>query len=925
MISGFRFSREELSFELLTEAHHASTRKELLQLLHPTVAQWFSQFKEITLPQQYGVTLIHDRQNALISAPTGSGKTFTAFLSILNELVQLAEKKKLEDRVYCVYVSPLRALAADIEKNLSAPLKEMEAAFQQATGKTHGVRVAMRSGDTPPAERARMAKKPPHILITTPESLAIILASPKFIENFQAVQWMVVDEIHELCNSKRGVHLSLSIERLQRLNKKTFSRIGLSATIAPLEDVAEFLVGYQDGRSRDCTIVNAQFSKKMDIELLSPSPDLVYVTQDQLQKRSYKILDELIRSHRTTLIFTNTRAGTERIVHHLKNYFPGTYGEGLEAHHSSLSRSERQKVENRLKNGELKAVVCSTSLELGIDIGYIDLVVQVGSPKSVARALQRTGRSGHDIYKVSESKLIALDRDDVVEMGVMLSEAKKGHIDRVQIPQNALDVLAQHVVGLAIEKPWDVEEAFQLVKQSYCYRNLSRDDFLNVLRFLSGGFGQLEKYRVYGKIWFDEEKNAFGKRGKLVRIIYCTNIGTIPDEVSVRVNLHPAGMHIGNIEEDFLERLKKGDRFVLGGKTYQFEYARGMQCYVSKAGGMRPTIPQWFSEMLPLSFDLASAIGRFRGNLALAMQNKGQPEVLAYIRKECSCNENAALAIYHYFAEQMGFFKLLGFHGFHSDERLIVEEFQSEGRRHFIFHALFGRRVNEVLSKILAKRISHEINRNVLISFNDNGFVLTCTRAVHVDIKKQLFMFARLHLDEEAMEAIQRTETLRRKFRHVAVRSFMILRNYMGRKRSVGKMQMSAHVLFGISSRLANFPVVKETFREILEDHMDLRNARVIQERLRKNELQLSILKPYDLPSPFAQLLITQGISDVVLLADRRAILERLHSLVLKRLGKSVPEAPVNLEPERKKEAPEPFNPLKPSRRLPRKRPRWTG
>ncbi|MFH1750342.1 MAG: ATP-dependent helicase [Candidatus Micrarchaeota archaeon] len=863
-----------------------NTREEVLGLLSPSVKDWFSHFKEITLPQRFGVKLIHEGKNVLISAPTGSGKTLTAFLSIINELVGLAESGNLEDRIYCIYISPLRALAADIEKNLNGPLQEMEAAYEKKTGKTHKIRVAMRSGDSTPAERARMTSQPPHILITTPESMAIILSAPKFIENFKWVKWIIVDEIHELASSKRGTHLSLTLERLQGMNETKFARIGLSATIAPLDQIAEFLAGYEAGKPRDCTIVNAQYAKEMKLDLQAPSDDLIHITQDELQKRTYKILDDLIQQHHTTLIFTNTRSGTERLVHHLKTYFPKNYLDRIEAHHSSLSREERRDVENKLKKGELKVVVSSTSLELGIDIGYIDLVIQMGSPKSVSRALQRTGRSGHDVYKISESRLIALDRDDLVEMGVMLQEAYGGHIDKVQIPQNSLDVLSQHVVGMAVTKQWTIPEALALIRQSYCYRNLDEKDFRNVLSFLSGKFASLEKYRVYGKIWFDEAKEEFGRRGKMLRVLYATNIGTIPDSVSITVNLLPLGRHIGSIEEEFLGRLRKGDRFVLGGKTYSYEYSKGMQAYVSIAAGLKPTIPRWFSETLPLSFDLALAISKFRGQLGETMRNKSKAETISFIKKSCHCDDNAANVIYNYFSEQMSFLNLLRVNSFHSDRNLIIEEFLSEGKRHFIFHAVYGRRVNEVLAKVLAAKISHKINRNVVISLNDNGFVLTMSRAISIDIKKELFVFSQLDLEDEARDAIKQTETLKRKFRDVAVRSFMILRNYMGKRRSIGRQQMSAHVMLGISTRLADFPVIKETYREILEDHMDLKNATLIQKALKDGAISVSALPAYDLPSPFAQLLITQGISDIVLMADRKALLEQLHTLVLKRIGK---------------------------------------
>ncbi|MEK6843010.1 MAG: ATP-dependent helicase, partial [Candidatus Micrarchaeota archaeon] len=441
-------------------------------------------------------------------------------------------------------------------------------------------------------------------------------------------------------------------------------------------------------------------------------------------------------------------------------------------------------------------------------------------------------------------------------------------------------------VGMAIQQQWKFDDALKVVRQSYCYRNLTDKQFKSVLMYLSGSFSSLEKFRVYGKIWYDDQKQEFGKRGKMLRVLYATNIGTIPDEVSVSVRLLPLSKHIGNIEEEFLERLRKGDRFVLGGNIYSYEYAKGMNAYVSIAAGQKPTIPQWFSEMLPLSFDLSVAISKYRGALCDMMKNKSKLEVMSFIRKNSHCNDLAATAIYNYFSDQMAFLSLLRCHVFHSDKQLVIEEFLSEGKRHFIFHSLFGRRVNDVLAKVLAARISNKINRNVVISFNDNGFVLTMSRAVNVEIKKELFMIANLDLEDQAREAIKQTETLKRKFRNVAVRSLMILKNYMGKKRSVGRQHMGAHVMLGISSRLADFPVIQETYREILEDYMDLKNAKLIQKQLKDGTLTVTALPPYDLPSPFAQLLITQGISDVVLVADRKAILEQLHTLVLKRIGK---------------------------------------
>ena len=463
---------------MISEQTKTYSKKAIYKKLHPWVRQWFDEnFDDFTPAQKQAIVEIHNKKNILISSPTGSGKTLTAFLSIISELVTLSQKEELTDNVYCIYISPLKALDNDIEKNLEEPLKGIE----KIAGRELGIRKAVRTGDTSQYQRQKMLKKPPHILITTPETLSILLVAPKFREKLSHVKYVIIDEIHSLADNKRGVHLSLSLERLHHLIGG-FTRIGLSATVSPLEEVAKFLVGYEYGIERDCLVASINYLKELDMEVISPVSDIVLADSEDTRLATYDILDDLIQENKTTLIFTNTRSGTERFVYNLKTMYPSHYNSNnIMAHHSSLSKEVRLETENKLKNGELKCVISSTSLELGIDIGYIDLVVLINSPKSVSRALQRIGRSGHRLHEKSKGKIIVTDRDDLVECSVLLKDAKEGKIDKINIPKNCLDVLAQHIYGMAIENPWDIDYAYDVIRKSYCYKDLTRDDYEDVL------------------------------------------------------------------------------------------------------------------------------------------------------------------------------------------------------------------------------------------------------------------------------------------------------------------------------------------------------------------------------------------------------------------------------------------------------------
>ncbi|MFH1585318.1 MAG: ATP-dependent helicase [archaeon] len=846
--------------------------KDVEKVLHPLVKEWFfSKFKDLSLTQKYGVLNIWEKKDILISAPTGGTKTLTAFLSILNYLVIKAEKDELEDKIYAVYTSPLKALSNDIHKNLVEPLQEINELAKKKKIKLQEIRVALRTGDTSVSERAKMAKKVPHIFITTPESLAIVLTTKKFVENVKAVEYCIVDEIHALDN-KRGTYLSLTLERLNEASSTWSVKIGLSATVAPIKEVAKYLVGI--GENRSVYIAEVPLDKKVDVQVLSPVKDIM--EDEGLHIKMYNLLSELISQHKTTLIFTNTRSGTERVVNYLKERFPTEYGDdNIAAHHSSLSKSHRFEIEEKLRNGELKVVVCSTSLELGIDIGYIDLVIMLGSPKSSSRALQRLGRAGHKLHDVAKGRFIVMDRDDLVECAIIQKEMIERKINKIRFPKNCLDVLSQQIFGMAIYKVWNIDEIFSLIRNSYCYSTLTKNDFYDVISYLAGEYA-LEKSSVYGKIWFDKDTKEIGKRGKLARVLYLTNIGTIPEESFIRVKIAGTDERVGMIDEAFLSRMKKGDVFVLGGRKYQYRYTKGMNLYVASNVARAPNIPSWFSEALPLSFDSANEINQFRSIMNQKMKSRqSQKKIVEFIKEYLYLPSETAEAIYNYFLEQHSFLEIP------DQNTIVVEKFTDNDKKYLLFHTLYGRRVNDVLSRALGFLIGSSGGRDIEMGITDNGFYLAGERMV---IKRALEYLNEDNLEQVLKEAIDRTDILLRRFRHCATRALMILRNYKGNRKTVGKQQMKSHFLLAAVKKITNeFPILREARREVLEDLMDIDSAKLVLRDIKKKKIEVKIVET-TIPSPFALNLILQGHHDLIRIEDKQAFLRRMHELHIQRI-----------------------------------------
>ncbi|MBO4248121.1 ATP-dependent helicase [Halomicrobium sp. IBSBa] len=880
---------------------------DVLDRLAPVVQEWWvEQFGEFvphnggffTPPQKEAIPLIHERENALIAAPTGSGKTLASFTGIVNELFAKAREDALDNSVYCLYVSPLKSLANDIHRNLAVPLSDITEKLDER-GETVEIRHAIRHGDTSDSDRQQMLETTPHILNTTPETLAILLNSPKFKEKLRTVEYVVVDEIHSLAENKRGTHLSVSLERLEALADGSPTRIGCSATVEPLDEMAQFLVGCErhgaggdDWSPREYEIVDARFARDFDVELTTPTDDLIDTPRDVIQGRFYQQLHELIREHTNTLVFTNTRSGAERVLHNLRSEFDDYGEDNSGCHHGSLSKERRQEIEERLKAGTLDVVTTSTSLELGIDMPHVDLVVQVGSPKSVAALLQRVGRAGHQLGETVTGRVVALDRDELIECAVMLKKATEGFVDRVFVPERAQDVATQHVYGMAINAVRPEREAEAILRRAYPYREYTDDEWEQLCRYLTADYPGMEDKNVYAKIWRDtndppdgehhyEEypvgEHLIGKRGRMARVIYMTNIGTIPDSFTCDVYTRASDEWVGQLDEGYLDTLESGDVFVLGGDNFEYRYRRGSKVYVDRTSA-RPTVPSWFSERLPLSYDLGREILAFQRQLLARLEEGGPPAVRLWLR-EFPLDENTVRAITRMFSEQVAY---AGSESVSTDDRLVIEVAldHDEYERHYYVHSGYGRRFNDGFSRLVAYRVAQRASANVQVAVADNGFTLSMPLNRKVDIEGIVTDIDPTAVRADLRASLDGTDLLQRYFRINATRALMILKRYKGYEKSASEQQVNAEMLLSFAEELGEFAVVEETYREILEDKLNVDAIEDVTGAIQAGELAVETVR-VDSPSPRAFGLATLLASDVVLAEDESAVLQAFHDRVL--------------------------------------------
>ena len=692
-------------------------------LFHPAVAAWFAQrFSAPTAAQAEAWPAIKAGRHVLIAAPTGSGKTLAAFMAAIDDLVRQGVEGTLPDETQVVYVSPLKALSNDIRANLEAPLAGIREALRAQGLPDVDIRTWVRTGDTPSGERQRMSRRPPHIVVTTPESLYVLLGSESGRKMLATVRTVIVDEIHALAPNKRGSHLALSLERLDSLCGRCLLRIGLSATQKPIETVARFLVGAggEGEGSPACTIVDSGHRRVRDLALEIPDSPLEAVMSTEVWDQVYRRLADLIAQHRTTLIFVNTRRMAERATRKLSELV----GEAdVAAHHGSLAKEQRLDAEQRLKHGKLKALVATASLELGIDIGDVDLVCQLGSPRSIASFLQRVGRSGHAIDGTPKGRLFPLSRDELVECAALLDCTRRGELDRLTIPEQPLDVLAQQIVAEVAAREWHEDELYALLRRAWPYRALPREDFAAVVEMVAEGFATRRGRR--GALVHHDAVNRLlrGRRG--ARLTALTAGGTIPDNADYQVLLEPENHVIGSVNEDFAVESLAGDVFQLGNRSYRIQRVERGAVRVEDAHGMAPTIPFWLGEAPGRSDELSQSVSRLRGEIAaLLRQDPSGASALRFVGDELSIAAPAQQLVEYLNAAQAALGCLPTRH------TIVLERFFDEaGGMQLVVHSPYGSRINRAWGLALRKRFCRKFNFELQAAATEDNIVISLTEA----------------------------------------------------------------------------------------------------------------------------------------------------------------------------------------------------
>lgn len=848
---------------------------------HPLVQEWFQgRFERPTEAQDAGWAAIGRGRHTLIAAPTGSGKTLSAFLTCIDQLVRQGLDEGLPNATQVVYVSPLKALSNDIQKNLAAPLDEISALAEVRGTPLPEIVTAVRTGDTPASERQRLAKHPPHILITTPESLYILLTSESGRRGLKKVRTLILDEIHAVADDKRGSHLALSAERLCALSENAVTRIGLSATQRPIEEMARFLVGNRHISPQgtpNCVIVDTGHSRAVDLGIELPRQELGPIASHEVWGETLDSIASLVAAHDTTLVFVNTRRLVERVAHQLSERL----GEdAVVAHHGSLSRSTRLAAEDRLKNGQAKVCVATASLELGIDIGVVDLACQIGSPRSIGLLLQRVGRSGHTVGGTPKGRLFPLTRDELVECVALARAVRRGNLDTFAIPPWPLDVLGQQVVAACAAEEWSEDALFDMCRRAYPYRNLPRDKFDQVLEVLSQGFAprqgrgsaHLHRDGVNGRLK--------GRRG--ARISAMTSGGAIPDSADYDVVADPEGTFVGTVNEDFAIESLAGDIFLLGNTPWKIRRVESGRVRVEDAQGMSPTIPFWLGEAPGRTWELSEEITEVREEIDRLLGDPGRAQ--EWVVSEAGVSAEAARQLVAYLVEGKRVLGLVP-----TARQIVAEQFFDEsGGMQLVIHAPFGASINRAWGMALRKRICRTFDFELQATATDDGLNFSLGPNMAFPLGEVFAYLSSKTVEEVLLQAVLQAPLFGTRWRWNATRFLALLRQIGSRKVPAPLQRMRSDDLLAAvfpaqvqcqdnavpgDIEPPDHPLVFETIRDCLTEAMDLEGLMGVLSAIEQGEIEVHARETVQ-PSVFAHQILNAmpyAFLDDAPLEERRA------------------------------------------------------
>jgi ATP-dependent helicase Lhr and Lhr-like helicase len=838
-----------------------------LSLFNNLVSTWFREtFKTPTEVQEKAWAAIKSARNTLIAAPTGSGKTLAAFFSAIDDLVRQHLKGRLETGTQIVYVSPLKALSNDIERNLQIPLAGINAYLEKQGLPPADIAVSVRTGDTPMADRARMLKNPPHILVTTPESLYLLLTSPNGRKMLSTVHTLIIDEIHALVGDKRGSHLALSVERLENLVGRKLHRIGLSATQKPVEQVANFLTGNVTDTESQCAIIDTGHSRKLDLSIEIPSSPLTAVMANEVWTEIYDKLIDLIQSHKTTLIFVNTRRLAERLSHNLNEKLgPGF----VLAHHGSMSREQRFEAERKLKYGELKALVATASMELGIDVGSIDLVCQIGAARSIAAFLQRVGRSGHSVDKTPKGKIFPLTTDELVDCVAIIDSIRRGELDKIIMPEKPLDVLSQQIVAETSCEEYSDEALFALVKKAYPYRDLTRKEFDEIVSMLSEGYTSRNGRR--GAYIHHDMVNERITARKGARLTAIMSGGAIPDNFEYDVMLEPGNIFLGTLNEDFAIESIPGDIFKLGNNSWRIQRIENGKVRVEDAAGQPPSIPFWLGEAPGRTKELSFSVSRLREEIASRLSADGdepdysnpdwKEKAIQWLNNDLKISREASDQLVDYIAAAKSALQIMP-----SQNSIVMERFFDDaGDMHLVIHSTFGSRLNKAWGLALRKRFCRKFNFELQAAANDNAIILSLGSTHSFPLEEVFSYLSPETVREVLVQALLDAPMFGIRWRWNASRALAVVRRRADKKVPAQLQRMQAEDLVAqvFPDQLAclenipgerevpDHPLVNQTIHDCLYEAMDIEGLEELLTKIKKKEINL-VARDLKEPSPFA-------------------------------------------------------------------------